>query len=209
MKKYLFFDDYSEGAHPLIFEALTKSNFQQESGYGNDSFSNKAKDVLRDIIKNTSADIHFVSGGTQANLIIISSILKPYESVICANTGHINIHEAGAVEATGHKINSIKSDDGKITPEMIKQVLDFHQDEHMVKPKLVFISNATELGTIYNKSELETLSTFCKSNNLYLYLDGARIGTAVMSKQSDLTLVDITKLVDIYYIGWTKNGALF
>lgn len=205
---YSFRNDYSEGAHKNIIEALLRTNSEQESGYGLDSYCKEAENLIKDRINNKNADVHFVSGGTQANLIIISSILRPYESVICTNTGHINVHETGAIEATGHKINVVESNDGKLTVEDIKKVLDLHTDEHMVKPRLVFISNTTELGTIYKKEELTQISSFCKANNLYLHLDGARIGSALASRENDLTLEDISNLVDVFYIGGTKNGAL-
>ena len=205
---YRFKDDYSEGCHPNILEALAKANLVQTEGYGDDIYTQKAIEIIRKKIENPNAFIHFVSGGTQANLIVIGSMLKPYESVISAKTGHINIHEAGAVENTGHKINEIVTSNGKITPQQIKEVLDMHTDEHMVKPRLVFISNSTEIGTIYTKSELEEISNFCKSNDLYLYMDGARIGSALTSVDNDLTLADIARLTDIFYIGGTKNGAL-
>lgn len=206
--KYRFFDDYSEGAHPNILDALNKTNLDQETGYGDDSFCVKAAEVLKDKVKNSKAAIHFVSGGTQANLIILASMLKPYESVIAPTTAHIVVHEAGAIEATGHKINTILTDDGKLTVEKIKEVLEFHTDEHMVKPRVVFISNSTEVGTIYTKKDLQKLSDFCRENNLYLYLDGARLGSALMVDGSDLTLPDVVNLVDVFYIGGTKNGAL-
>lgn len=141
-------------------------------------------------------------------MIVISAILRPYESVIAANTSHIYVHEAGAIEATGHKINTIKTEDGKLTPENIRSVIDYHEDEHMVKPKMVFISNSTELGTIYKKKELIGLSVFCKQNDLFLYLDGARLGSALTSTQNDITLPELSKLLDVFYIGGTKNGAL-
>ena len=208
-KKYSFKNDYAEGSHPNILQALMNINQNQEGDYSLDRFSFEAEEIIKkDIIKNPNADIHFVSGGTQANLIVISSILKPYESVISASTAHIHIHEAGAIEATGHKINTIDTDNGKLYPEQIKKILDFHEDEHMVKPKLVFISNTTEIGTVYKKQELIAISQFCKENNLYLYLDGARLGTALSSNENDLTMKDLSSLVDIFYIGGTKNGAL-
>ena len=208
MAKYSFKDDYSEGAHPKILEALSRTNLLQEVGYGEDNYCKEAIKLMRQKIQNPKADIHFVSGGTQANLIVISSILKAYESVIAANTGHIAVREAGAIEATGHKINIIETKDGKLKPQDIKSVLDFHTNEHMVKPKVVFISNSTEIGSIYSKRELQGLSKFCKQHSLFLYLDGARLGSALTSKQNDLALSDISKLVDIFYIGGTKNGAL-
>lgn len=206
--KHNFFDDYSEGAHPQVLEALIRTNLSQEIGYGNDSFCNEAARFIKDRIGNPNADIHFVSGGTQANLIILSSVLKSYESVIAPVSGHIAIHEAGAIEATGHKINTVPSEDGKLSVNSIQKILDEHTDEHMVKPKAVFISQATEVGTIYKKKELEAISKLCKENNLYLYLDGARIGSALMSSESDITLSELSKLVDVFYVGGTKNGAL-
>ncbi len=208
MAKYSFKDDYSEGAHPKILEALSHTNLFQEVGYGEDNYCNKAVKLIRQKTQNSKADVHFVSGGTQANLIVISSILKPYESVVAATTGHIVIHEAGAVEATGHKINTVETKDGKLKPQDIKSVLDCHTDEHMVKPKIVFISNSTEIGSIYSKRELKELSKFCNQHSLFLYLDGARLGSALTSEQNDLTLSELSKLVDIFYIGGTKNGAL-
>lgn len=208
MIKYDFRNDYSEGAHPNIIEALAKTNMVQETGYGEDSFCDKAAELIRKEIKKTDADVHFVSGGTQANLIVISSTLKPYESVVSADSGHIFTHETGSIEATGHKINNIITENGKITPEMIQPVLDFHSDEHMVKPAMVYISNSTELGAVYGKQELEELSAFCKQNNLYLFMDGARLGSALTSQGNDLSLDEIANLVDVFYIGGTKNGAL-
>jgi len=207
--KYSFLNDYSEGAHPKILEALVSSNRVQQTPYGDDSYSNKAKDLITDKIGNQKADVFFVSGGTQANLIIISSALKSHESVISANTGHITIREAGAIEATGHKINSVISNDGKLTKAAIIEVLKEHDfGAHVVKPKMVYISNATEIGTIYTKPELTNLSDFCKKNNLYLFLDGARLGSALTASNNDLTLSDIASLTDIFTIGGTKNGAL-
>ena len=208
MLKYLFLNDYSEGAHPNILKTLTEINLQQEVGYGEDSLSIKATELIKNKIENNTASVHFVSGGTQANLIVLASILKPYESVIAAKTSHICVHEAGAIEATGHKINEIETTDGKITVKQIREVYEEHNMEHMVIPKVVFISNATELGTVYTKKEIQEISDFCKELGLYLYLDGARIGTALASKVNDLDFSDLGKFVDVFYIGGTKNGAL-
>jgi|SRR3989344_1228986 len=207
MLKYGFQNDYSEGAHPNIIKALTETNHSQEECYGKDQFSEKAALLIQKKIGNSNVDVHFTLSGTQTNLVVISSILRPIEAVIAAKTAHINVHETGAVEATGHKILLIDSKNGKLTPKDIEPILKKHSDEHMVKPKLVFISNATELGTIYNKKELEELHSFCKSNNLYLYLDGARLSTALTAKNNNLSLKDISKLVDVFYIGGTKSGA--
>ena len=209
MTKYSFRYDYSEGAHPKILEALAHTNNMQQDGYGEDEYCIEAQQIIREKIKNQKSDIHFVSGGTQANMVVISSILKPYESVIAARTGHIFVHETGAIEATGHKINTILTEDGKITINGIQEVLDEHTDEHMVKPKLVFISNSTEIGTVYKKNELQKISDFCKTNNLFLYLDGARLGSALTSSENDMTIEELSAMVDVFYIGGTKNGALF
>ncbi len=208
MVKYSFKNDYSEGAHERIINALGVTNLYQDDGYGEDKYCKEARSVIREKIENPQADVHFVSGGTQANLIVISSILKPYESVIAATTAHIAVHEAGAIESTGHKINTIETSDGKLRVADIQSVLDEHTDEHMVKPWAVFISNSTEVGSIYNKKELEALSTFCRKNKLYLYLDGARLGSALCSEKNDLSIAELATLVDVFYIGGTKNGAL-
>lgn len=208
MIKYFFYNDYSEGAHPSILEKLSSTNLEQQIGYGGDEYAEKAKAAMQNHLKNTDADIHFISGGTQTNLIALGSMLRPYESVIAAETGHISVHEAGAIEATGHKINTVKTVDGKLSAESINAVVRAHTDEHMVKPKAVFISNATELGTVYKKAELKEVADYCHKNNLYLYLDGARLGAALTSGDSDLNLHDLCEYADLFYIGGTKNGAL-
>ena len=166
MNKFSFMNDYSEGAHPNILKALEKTNFIQQNGYSEDYYTEESKNLIKEKFNSKNSDIHIVTGGTQANLIVISSLLKPHESVVAANTGHINVHEAGAIEATGHKICTVDSKDGKITSSQVQKVLDIHEDEHMVKPKLVYISNTTEIGTVYTKSELKNLYNFCKNQNL-------------------------------------------
>ncbi|HKL41528.1 MAG TPA: aminotransferase class I/II-fold pyridoxal phosphate-dependent enzyme [Clostridia bacterium] len=208
MLKYSFTNDYSEGAHPKIIKALEKTNLEQQSGYSEDSYTKEAVKLIKKRMNSENSDVHIVSGGTQGNLIVISSVLRPHEAVISAATGHINVHEAGAIESTGHKVCTVKTKDGKLTPEQIQKVLDIHEDEHMVKPKLVYISNSTEIGTVYNKKELDTLHDFCKAKNLYLYMDGARLGSALQSPKSDLKIEDLPRHTDIFYIGGTKNGAL-
>lgn len=205
---YSFKNDYSEGAHESILKLMLETNLEQQEGYEEDYYCIEAARIIKDKLYNPEAHIHFITGGTQANLTVISSILKPYESVIAAETGHINVHETGAIEATGHKVNIVASIDGKLTPYAVKSVLDAHTDEHMVKPKLVYISNSTEIGSIYKKKEMEELSAFCKDNDLLLYLDGARLGAALCAKDNDLTLKELSSLVDVFYIGGTKNGAL-
>ncbi len=207
MKKYSFKNDYSEGAHPTILQRLIETNLQQTIGYGEDEFCNEARALIKTYLQKDSA-IHFVSGGTQANLIVISSVLKPHESVIAVESGHIAVHETGAIEATGHKVNTVPTTDGKITISEIQNVLNLHTDEHMVKPKMVYISNSTEVGSVYTKAELTTIYEFCQEKNLYLFVDGARLGSALTSSKSDLTLEDLANLTDVFYIGGTKNGAL-
>lgn len=207
--KFSFKNDYSEGCHPQILEALLKNNTVQQAGYGEDEFSAEAKNLIKTKIANHASEIFFVSGGTQANLIVISSILKPYQCAISAATGHILNNETGAIEATGHKIIGIPKADGKLTPEDILPVLESHRNvPHQVMPKLVYISNSTELGTIYSLAELQKLSEFCKERHLYLFMDGARMGHALTSEINDLELKDIAALTDIFYLGGTKNGAL-
>lgn len=206
---YSFKNDYSESAHPHILKAIIDSGLAQNDSYGHDFHCENAKGLIRKAIQCESADIHFLPGGTITNLTFISYALKPYQAVISADVGHINIHETGAVEASGHKILDIATPDGKLTPELIQPVLAQHQDEHWVQPKLVFISNPTELGTIYYKSEIETLAKYCKENNMLLYLDGARLAMSLTAQTNDIAIADLPKLVDAFYIGGTKVGALF
>lgn len=208
--KYAFKDDYSEGCHPNILQKLAETNLLQtiEGNYGEDIFSEEARKLIHQKLQNPQAKIHFVTGGTQANLLIISSFLKPYEAVISAESGHIEHHEAGAIEATGHKIITVPSETGKLYPNQIQNVLDGHHFEHMVVPKMVYISNATELGTVYTKEELKALYDLCQTKNLLLFMDGARLGTAIASSKTDLDLKTITQTTDVFYIGGTKNGAL-
>lgn len=205
---YSFKNDYSEGAHPRILQALIDSNLEQEDGYGEDRFSREAVELLKERIGRKDVDIHLLAGGTQTNLTAISAFLRPHEAAIAACSGHISTHETGAIEATGHKIIEVQVDNGKLTTANINAVLEAHTDEHMVKPKLVYISNSTEIGSIYTKQELEQLCDFCHENNLILFMDGARLGSALSSSENDLTLNDLASLVDAFYIGGTKNGAL-
>lgn len=206
--KISFKNDYSEGAHPKVLEILQKTNLSQEPGYGADSISQKAKESIIQAINNPQAQVFFVSGGTQANLLVISHLLKPYESVIAADSGHIEVHETGAIENTGHKINLIPNINGKIKDTEIQKIVDSHTDNHMVKPALVYISQSTEFGTVYSKTELQDIANCCKKNKLLLFIDGARLATALTSQSNDLTLQEIAKLADVFYIGGTKNGAL-
>lgn len=205
---YSFINDYSEGAHPRILDALYKLNLEQNIGYGEDDYSIRAKEALKNHIKNNEVDIHFIPGGTQTNLLVISSFLRPHECVISVETGHINVHETGAVEATGHKVVIIPDKDGKLTPELLIKAIKYHSDEHMVKPGMVYLSNTTELGTIYTKTELMAIRDICLKHGLILFLDGARLGSALTCENNDLELLDLVKLTDVFSIGGTKNGAL-
>lgn len=208
MLKHSFLNDYSEGAHPRVLQLLSSSNLTQEAGYGEDSLSLRAADLLRAATGIADADVHLVSGGTQANLIALASMLRPYESIIAADSAHILVHETGAIEATGHKISGVPTSDGKLLPDQVRAVVAQHGDEHMVSPRVVYLSQATEFGTIYSKAELSALSSTCRELGLYLYVDGARIAPALVSASSDMTLHELASLVDMLYIGGTKNGAL-
>ncbi len=205
---YSFQNDYSEGAHPAILEALARTNLVQTPGYGEDPYCLEAAGLIKQQTGNPEAAVHFVSGGTQANLLCLAAILRPYESVIAVESGHIATHETGAIEATGHKINTIQGQAGKVTLPEIEQVLIEHYFEHMVLPRVVYISQSTEVGTIYSAAELRALSALCRQANLYLYLDGARLGSALTSPAADIDLPELSSLVDVLYIGGTKNGAL-
>ncbi|MFB6457152.1 threonine aldolase family protein [Chitinophaga sp. Hz27] len=206
---YSFRNDYSEGAHPNILQKLVETNLVQQSGYGEDEYSLAAKELLRLKIGHPNAPVFFLSGGTQSNLIVISSLLKVHEAVISAKTGHIFSHETGAIEATGHRVITVDTKEGKLNPADLKKVLaDYSMRPHVVKPRMVYISNSTEIGTIYSKAELTKLRAFCQANNLILYMDGARLGHALTADSNDLTLADIGQLTDVCYIGGTKNGAL-
>lgn len=205
---YSFKNDYSEGAHPRIITALIESNLEQEDGYGGDRFTQQAIEQIKEKLGQPDVDIHLLAGGTQTNLTALSAFLRPHEAAIAASTGHILTHETGAIEATGHKILGVATANGKLKPSHLKEVLDQHTDEHMVKPKLVYISNSTEIGSIYTKNELEQLRDFCREHNLILFMDGARLGSALCSEENDVELSDLPTLVDAFYIGGTKNGAL-
>lgn len=204
-------DDYSEGAHPQILEALLRTNSTQQVSYGGDDYCNDARQLIRQKINCTEdeADVFFVPSGTSANLISIASCLRPYEAVITLESGHIACKEAGAIEATGHKLILVPPVDGKMTTTNLQKALQQNQFfPHMAKPRLLYISNASETGTVYTKRELTSLSALCKQNKLLMLMDGARIGTALCSKKNDMTLRDIFDLTDILWIGGTKAGAL-
>lgn len=209
MQKYSFLDDYSEGCHPNILKVLAETNELQQTAYGFDEYSLNAKELIKTKLNNEHSEVFFISGGTQANLTITSDFLQSHEAIISVDIGHILGREAGAIEATGHKVISVKTENSKLNPGAIEEVLESHSAvPHMVKPKLVYISNATEIGAVYSKSELEGLSNYCKKNNLYFFVDGARLGSALCSTKSDLSLEDLAELTDVFTVGGTKNGAL-
>lgn len=206
---YSFKNDYSEGAHPNILHKLMEANLSQQAGYGEDTYSLEAKALIKQQINNPEASVYFLSGGTQTNLIVIASLLRIHEAVISAKTGHIYANETGAIEATGHRVITVETTDGKLRVTDIAQVLkEYALRPHVVKPKMIYISNSTEIGTIYQKWELEELSAYCRSESLYLFMDGARLGHALTATNNDLTLADLSSLTDAFYIGGTKNGAL-
>ncbi|UDI78376.1 low specificity L-threonine aldolase [Staphylococcus taiwanensis] len=207
-----FENDYLEGAHEKVLQRLLETNFIQASGYGDDQFSKQAAEQIKTAINCPEATVRFLVGGTQTNQVVINSVLEPYEGVISADTGHVAVHEGGAIEFSGHKVLAIPSHEGKIRPKEVNEYLDtFYNDfkrEHMVFPGMVYISNPTEYGTLYSKEELKNLSDACKEHQVPLFMDGARLGYGLMSDQSDLTFEDIAKYCDIFYIGGTKIGAL-
>lgn len=205
-----FNSDYLEGCHPSILKAMEQTNLEQTCGYGLDPYCAQAVDMIRNTFACPEADVHFAVGGTQANTIVISSILRPYEGVLCAQTGHINVHETGAIEGTGHKVLGLEAKDGKITSAQISVAVALQgDDEHIVKPGMVYISMSTELGTIYNLTELKDIYMTCRQNGLYLFIDGARLGYALSSPVNDLNISDIASCCDVFTVGGTKQGALF
>ncbi|KAI8182743.1 Low specificity L-threonine aldolase [Colletotrichum sp. SAR 10_86] len=208
--RYSFLDDYSEGAHPALLKAIIATNTTQETGYGGDTCCEVARGHIRRRLGRADVGIFFVPSGTSANAISIAACLRPHEAVIAASSGHIVTRETGAVEASGHKIINVPPlDGGKLTPASIQRAVDDNWHfPHMAKPRLVYISNATEIGTVYTKAELAAIKQICEANGLLLFLDGARIGTALASPANDMTLRDILDLTDIFWIGGTKNGAL-
>jgi len=207
-----FESDYIEGAHPAILSRLSQTNMIQVSGYSHDEFCESAKAKIRAAIAQDDAQIQFITGGTQTNQIVIDSLLKQYEGVVSAQTGHVNCHEAGAIEYTGHKVLTVPSHEGKIdSKELISFIDEFYADdsrEHMIYPGMVYISHPTEYGTLYTKKELQEISDVCKKANIPLFIDGARLGYGLMSRETDVTLRDIAQLSDVFYIGGTKVGAL-
>ena len=208
-----FNNDYSEGCHPKLLHRLTETNLEQTPGYGTDCYCKAAADKIRTACGNNSLSVHFLVGGTQTNLTVIDAALRPHQGVLCASTGHIHVHETGAVEATGHKVLTLDTKDGKISADQIRAVVASHRAdeamEHTVQPKMVYISNPSELGTVYSRKELTGISNACRELGLYLFLDGARLGYGLTAAGNDLTLADLAALCDVFYIGGTKVGALF
>jgi len=202
-------NDYCVVAHKEILKELLENCDKTFSGYGLDEKTLEAENLILDLIGNKDSKVYFLSGGTITNKVVLGHILKPYEAVICADNGHINVHETGAIESDGHKVLSTKNIDGKIQIGEIEKIVLSHCDEHMVKPKVVYISNTTEVGTVYNLSELKEIYKVCKKYDLYLYLDGARLASALNSKYCDITFEDLGKYTDVFYIGGTKNGLLY
>jgi len=210
----IYFNNYySEGCHPAVLEALTRTNLEQTPGYGEDLYCSRAAEKIRKLCGREDLYVQFLVGGTQTNLTVIAAALRPHQGALGAESAHINVHETGAVEATGHKVLSVPSADGKITARQVRETVEAHRAdasfEHMVQPKMVYISNPTEYGTLYSLSELEALSETCRELGLYLFLDGARLGYGLAAKGNDVTMADLARLCDVFYIGGTKVGALF
>ena len=208
-----FHNDYSEGCHEKVLRKLTETNLEQTPGYGTDAYCLEAAEKIRNLCGREDLSVHFLVGGTQANLTVIAAALRPHQAALGPVGAHINVHETGAVEATGHKVLSVPSADGKISAEQVRRVVDHHRAsdsfEHEAQPKLVYISNPTEYGTLYSLTELEALAAVCREKGLYLFMDGARLGYGLTAKGYDVTLPHIARLCDVFYIGGTKVGALF
>lgn len=207
-----FRNDYSEGAHPKVLQALVETNLVSTPGYGCDEYCACARELLRERFACPNADVHFLVGGTQTNLTAAAAFLRPWEAIIAADTGHIAVHETGAIEATGHKVYVVPGVDGKLTSNAIRTAVRDHQtgtEEHMVLPRMVYVSDSTELGTIYTRAELQALSDTCRELGLYLYLDGARMAMALTAQGNDLVPEDFAQLCDAFYLGGTKNALLF
>ncbi len=207
-----FESDYIAGAHPKILERLAETNMESLVGYGDDKYCQMAEEKIKKVCNRSDAKVHFLIGGTQTNQVVISSMLADYEGVIAATSGHISVHEGGAIEFTGHKVLALEGTDGKLNASVIDDfVTTFHNDgnhEHMVFPGMVYISHPTEYGTLYSKKELTDISSVCRKHNIPLFMDGARLGYGLASRHTDVTLPDIAELCDVFYIGGTKVGAL-
>ena len=204
-----FRSDSSQGAHPKVMDALVKTNYEHSDGYGLDEHCEHAARMIQDLIGNHDCHVHMMVGGTPCNVTTIAATLRPYEAVVSVRGGHAYFHETGAVEGTGHRIVTVEGDNGKLTPSMIDQAWEEFEDEHTPIPKLAYISQPTEVGTIYSKAEMTALSEKCKERNMLLYVDGARLGCALTCQDNDLSIQELATLCDAFYIGGTKNGALF
>ena len=210
----IFFNcDYNEGAHERIIKRLVETNLEQTTGYGEDDYCRQAAEMILEKCELPEGQVHFLVGGTQTNLTVIAACLKPWQGVISADTGHINCHETGSIEATGHKCLALPGKNGKITARQIRKAVEEHRanasHEHEVQPGMVYISNPTEVGTLYNKEELTDISAACYELGLYLFVDGARMAYGLTSPANDLSLQDYAALCDVFYLGGTKCGALF
>lgn len=203
---YSFKNDYSELCHPKFLEALHEAQNKQFLGYGLDTHSKNAQQLIKQKLQCENCDIHFVTGGTQANAVVISYALRPYEAVLACDSGHINVHETGAIETTGHKVFALPSSNGKLTPEQIDEALAIHHNEHMVKIRMVYVSQSTEIGTVYSTDELTKLYEKCKENGLFFFIDGARLSSGLAA--SDVQFHELQHLCDVMYIGGTKIGML-
>lgn len=210
---YQFQCDYSEGAHPMIMQRLMETNLEQTVGYGMDEYCEQAREAVKKAVGCEDADVHFLVGGTQANATVISSVLRPYQGVICADTGHINVHETGAIEHSGHKVLALPAEKGLLKAEQIRQAMEEHlaEDgpEHTVQPGMVYISFSSEVGTVYSLEQLKEISAVCREYGLPLFIDGARMGYGLAAEGGDVKLADIASLADVFYLGGTKQGALF
>lgn len=207
-----FLNDYTEGAHPQVLKRLAELNMVSQPGYGEDAYCAAAKEKIRSFCGKEGLEVHFLTGGTQTNQVVISTMLRRYEAVVAAETGHINVHEAGAIEFTGHKVLALPSHEGKLdAAELAGYMERFYADdthEHMCFPGMVYISHPTEYGTLYSKKELSAISAVCRRYEIPLFLDGARLGYGLVSPEADVTIEDIVELCDVFYIGGTKVGAL-
>jgi threonine aldolase len=205
--------DYNEGAHPLILQRLAETNMEQTVGYGEDAYCQEAVRLIRSACRREDVDVHFLVGGTQTNTTVIAHLLRPYQGVISAASGHINVHETGAIESTGHKVLALPTADGKISALQIEEAMlaHLHEDgpEHMVQPGMVYLSFPTEVGTIYSLEELRAIRAVCDKYSLPLFIDGARLGYGLCAPTCDVTLPALAQLADVFYIGGTKVGALF
>lgn len=208
-----FDSDYMEGMHPAILEALVRTNMQKTTGYGLDEYCVAAREAIRKACAAPDAEVHFLVGGTQTNSTVIRALLRPHEGVVAAATGHIAVHESGAIEAGGHKVLTLPHKEGKISAAQVDEYLEwFYADEsfeHMVFPAMVYLSLPTEYGTLYSLAELEAMAEVCRKWNLKLFVDGARLGYGLAAAECDVTLADLARLCDAFYIGGTKCGAMF